>query len=378
VLVRLSRNLRRASPDETAMAMARARAIQQRFVPEAWDVLLGSRAHARSVLLRADRPDLLQALWEVDRDTAAVVTASDVAWREGVLHLRLEAGWRTAAGEPIALVREGGRLLRDLPEALRDALPEEVRDLARSLPTVRLSVAVRDRDAAVTWALPVEQQATWTELGDGRVALAVTASATLDPATAAFGAPIGIGVHDVVASLAWDDAERATSVGLSGPPSPVVLEGGTAVAYASKRGTLALDTSATLRNVLADGGAPAGPVRGSADGVRLALPRVAVDADADLPAAMRLTPEDGESAPVVLLGRLRADGGIAVVETAGTRDVPDGGYALAFRLGDGAFVGARRAAVVRGVLTIGPRAGTVRQDRGPRRLLGRVLRRRSS
>ncbi|WP_375389002.1 glycosyltransferase [uncultured Amnibacterium sp.] len=356
VLLRLSKALQRADAAETAMAMRRARAIQARYLPEAWEPLLGRQVRARSVLLRADRPDLLAALWAVDGDTRSRVTATRMEWRDGRLHLTLEAAWQTKAGEPVGLVRQGDRLLRDLPAELRQALPDDVVDMTDTLPLVDLSLAVRDRAAAVTWRLPVEQEARWIDLEDGRVELGVSATAVLDPATLALGRPMAVGVHDLVATLAWDGAERASAVRFTGTAAPAVPAGGTVVAYGSRKGTLALDSSATLRNVLADGGAPNGPVQGDRSALRLPLPRIRVSDAADLPAAARLLPADGAE-EVVLHGRFRADAAGAVLDLEAGPPLPDGAWTLGLRLGDGPFLGARRASVADGVLTLVPKAG---------------------
>lgn len=355
VLLRLSRTLRQATDDETAMAMDRASAIQQRYIPEEWDADLDRQTRARAALLRAGSADLLAALWTIDADTSARVTATDILWRDGKLHLALEARWCDKKGEPIGLVRDGNRLQRVLPAELHAALPPDVVDYTDSLQAFTLAVAVRDRPASVSWQLHVEQHSAWLDLDDGRVALTVSATVVLDPATAAAGAPLKSSAHDLVARLDWHGAERASAIRFTGPAAPAVLASGTAVAYRSKKGLLAVDLSATLRNVLADGGLKTGRVAGVVSALDLPLPRVAVFADAALPAAARLRALR-RSAEIVVPGTLVAQGGRAHAQL-GTRDrVPAGLYDLAFRLGEGPFLGARPVRVVGDALTVQTKA----------------------
>jgi glycosyltransferase involved in cell wall biosynthesis len=373
VLLRLSRNLNKATAEESATAMARARALQERYIPEAWDAGLTKQVRARSILLRADRPDLLVALWAVDADSACRVTATEVAWQDGRLHLQLTARWLDKSGAPIGLVREGDRLFRALPPELRAALPDDVVDFSDTLDLFRLDVGVRDRPASVTWQLTLDQEARWTDLEDGRVAPELTATAVLDPATVALGAPLAASVHDVLASLRWDGAGRAGAVRYSGQAAPAVLAGGTAVAYRSQKGALALDTSARLRNVIADGAVPTGRVPGELSALRLPLPRIAVFAPAAPPAAAKLH-RAGRAGEIVLDGALVAEAGGAHLELAAPGPIPDGQYLVSFRLGDGPFLGERPAKVSRDALTILPRTSTgpVARVLGP--AVGRVVR----
>lgn len=355
VLQRLSRHIGRASAEEAAMAVGRARAIQQRYVPEEWDADLASHVRARAILLRAGRPDLLAELGKAEADTAVRVTATALSWRDGRLHITVEAQWRHRGGGPVGLVRDGDRLCRDLPPEVRSALPVEVVDLSGSLPCFRLDLAVRDRSASVSWQLPVEQEAHWADLDDDRVTPRVTGTAVLDPALAAGGSPIAVSLHDLVAKLRWDGASRAGSVRYSGRAAPAVFGGGSAVAYRSRRQTLALDTSGALRNVVADGGVAAGRVPGGAVALRLPLPKVAASGRAELPAAVRLTRTDRPAAEVVLQGAVVADAGGARLEFGPTGRLRSGDYTLAFQVGNGAFLGPRPARLARGALTILPK-----------------------
>lgn len=363
VLLRLSRNLKHATEDEVAMGMARARAIQQRYWPEAWDALLGRQVRARSILLRADRADLLAALWEADRDTAARVVATSLEWRDGRLRVAVEGTWRTRTGARIGLIQDGDRLRRELPDELRAALPDDIADFTDTLDDFTTSVAVRDRAASVTWGLPLhERRASWTELDDGRVAPVVSGVVELDPGTVAGGRPLEDGAHDLVARILWDGAERATALRYPGKAAPALVGGRGVVAYASLKRTLAVDTSSELRNVIADGGVRAGRIEGPADSLVLPLPRVKAFDEVRAPSAARLLASgegEHEHAEAVLTGSLVAEGGEARLELSPHGLPPAGDYDLSFRLGGGAFLGPRPARVAGGNLTILPKGGAV-------------------
>jgi glycosyltransferase involved in cell wall biosynthesis len=351
VLLRLSRNLHRASDDERTMAMSRARAIQERYIPLEWDAALGRQVRARAILLRAGRADLLTALWAVDADSSSRVTATELAWRDGKLHLALEGLWRDRKGGPIGLVREGNRLRRDLPAELLEALPDDVVDFTDALDDFGLELAVRDRPAFVSWQVPVEQRATWVDLEDGRVAPSVSATVVVDPATAALGAPLERQVHDLVARLHWDAAERTSAVLYRGASAPAVTADGTAVAYRSKKNALAVDLSASLRNVVADGGVAPGRVRGTSSAFTLPLPKVAVFTDTSLAAGGILRPlRGGQEIP--LRGRLITEDGHAHAELAASGRVKPGLYDLGLGLADGPFHGSRPVRVSGETLTV--------------------------
>ena len=277
VLTRLSRILRRATATETAMALHRARAIQERYVPEEWDGSSAGRCgRDRSCCGRTVRTCSRRCGRSTPTPPARSRRRTTVAGREA--RLALQAHWRDKAGGPIGLVRVGDRLCRDLPPELLEALPDDVLDLTDSLPDVAI---MRRRAGPATHrdlAVHVEQRAS---LGRSRGrpgrALPSTATAVLDPASAALGAPL---------AERRARSRRAPALGRGGargrgplraaPPAPAMLAERTAVAYASRSGRARAGPSATLRNVLADGGIAERPRRGPLPQLDLPLPRIAV------------------------------------------------------------------------------------------------------
>ena len=354
VLTRLSRNLRNSSATETELAMTRARAIQQRYIPEEWDAALGKQPRARAILLRANRPDLLADLWSADSNTAAKVVAREVRWTDGLLHLQLDGQWLDKAGRRVSLRRVNGRVQRNLSSGLIAALPADVVDFTDTLREYRLQLAIRDRSAYVTWQLEASGAATWQQFEDGRVAPRLTAHAVLDPATAALGAPLSASVHDLIADLHWASADRGCAVTYTGPAQPAVVGTRPAVAYRAISGALSLDLEGRLRNPIADGGPGIGRVPGSLrQGLSLPLPRVATTGTSQLPAALRLVPDaNGAGEQHVLHGILHAARAGARLDTDPAESVPDGTYELTFSAGGGTFLGRRSVRVHGEGLTI--------------------------
>ena len=153
VLGRFSRVLESASQGEAPMALTRARAVQEAYVPAAWDVHLGRFERARSLLLRADRMDLLQSLAAVDAGVRARAITRSVQWREGRLEVVFEAGLAGPDGAPLPLLLEDGRALRDLPEPIRDALPADVLDLSDETRGMTAALGLRSGSDHVTWRM---------------------------------------------------------------------------------------------------------------------------------------------------------------------------------------------------------------------------------
>lgn len=379
VLVRYSRALGAATAEEAAMGLRRARGIQERYVPEEWDLLVGKHVRARSILLRAERPDLLRALSAADDDTASDVRAGAAEWRQGALHLAVEGRWTDGRGRPVALRRDGDRLVRELPEELLAALPAEVVDLSDTIECFQVDVGVRDRPDRVTWALPVTAAARWEDVPDGRVVPVLRGEAVLDPSTAGGGAALASHSHDVVGRMQWDGVTRSGAVTFRGRSAPATVGDRPAVAYRSQKDSLALDLGGALRNPIADGGAVAGPVEGSLRGLVLPLPRIRTFGAARIPAALRLTRVDAATtAPVVLPGSLRIDDDGARIEAGTTTRVPAGLYEIAYRTGEGAFTGRRRAQVQGRVLVLLPRDGSPLPPPPARKLMGALRRRLTS
>ena len=222
VLDRFSRMLDTASQGQVRMALARARAIQEAYVPEAWDAHLGRFERARSLLLRAERAGLMEALASADAGVRARASTRSLQWRDGRLEVVLEAGWTGPDGDPLPLRLEGGRALRDLPGPLLDALPADVLDLTDETRGMTAALGLRSRSDHVTWEVPLDQSAELVPVGANAVTPLVRATAVVDPAAAVFGAPLPEGVWDVHVATRWEGLVRGAALGHRGRPLPAL------------------------------------------------------------------------------------------------------------------------------------------------------------
>lgn len=377
VLTRYSRSLRQSTKREAAAGLERAQAIQERYWPEERDAQLGKHVRARSLLLRAGRSDLLEALWAVDSDTSADVRATSAAWGDGELRIGFTARWADRAGQQVMLRRHGDRLVRELPDAVLAALPPDVVDLSDTVDRVRVHLGVRDRLRHVTWSVPLTGSAGWEEDHDGRVAPVFSGEAVLDPRSLVFGGALEPHPHDLIGVLHWDAAMRVKAVRYEGRAAPALLAGRPAVAYRSLKSTLALDLGGTLRNPAADGGAANARIPAAHHRLSLALPRVHVAGAGRSAAAIRLTPAPGTGRDTVLIeGILTADSVGARIDADLPGRIPHGLYEIAFRFGDGPFLGNRSARVHAGAITLLTRAAAQQPPVPPvRRVLDGVRRR---
>ncbi|MDH2443076.1 glycosyltransferase family 2 protein [Amnibacterium sp. CER49] len=330
---RFGQMLSYASPEEVRRALARGRALQERYIPEEWDGLLGRFERARALLLRAERPDLLRVLVQGDADLHAVTRADRIEWRDGRLHLSVSAGWRLRSEGPMPFERQGDRVLRVLPPAVAAALPAELLDVTDDLPSLDAWVGIRARSERVTWRLRHEPERLFEPVGDeGRVAPAVRTEVEVDLGTAASGHPLEDTVYDLYGAVRWGGLARSASIKYGKAARAALLDGRQAVAYKNKKGNLTLDLAGRLRSVVKDARPGEEHVHGADGRLTVELPEAVVHGTTALPAEVVLEPSSGGEA-IVLPGHLVGDAEGARLEAAGS--VPPGDYGLAFRTGAG-------------------------------------------
>jgi glycosyltransferase involved in cell wall biosynthesis len=336
VLGRFSRMLQQAAPEETAMALARARRIQETYVPLEWEQHLGLYDRARAVLLRAERPDLMQRLAAIDGAVTLRADTERAEWVDGRLRLRLKAGLIERGAGPVAFRRDGERVRRILPADIEAALPPAVLDVTDRLQRCEFWVGTRDRADRVTWQLPHEPHLAFESLDEeGLATPVVRTTATLDLEHAALGAPLPNAVWDHYAAVRWEGHELSTTLRYTGPARAALAEGRAAVAYRSRRDGLAVDTSGRLRNVVKDSRPTADDVTGTTRGLVVALPDIAITGRTELPVAVVLIPDPDESdgPRPQLTGTVVGGPDGARLEATGT--APPGSYRVAFRVGEG-------------------------------------------
>lgn len=222
------------------------------FPPEL-DALLNPADRARSALLRRDDVEGIQALSAADAGITLATRTSAMTWTGPALSVEVTAVVTTDDGSPLTVAIDGDRVHRVVDPTLADRLSEEERDLTDALAGAFGEVVVRARGSKVDWIVPtrstVHVEPDPDDPATGRIVMRLTA--TIDPATAAHGAPLEHDVHDLFHRLegpGWTTTHR-----IPGPPglaAPALLSGLPAIAYTARNGYLALDLGGTARTTI--------------------------------------------------------------------------------------------------------------------------------
>lgn len=312
----------RAEPDMRADVRDMVAEVVAMIPPELDDVLTPTQL-GRAVLLRAGRWDLLERYVEVDAGLVGLSTTTSVEWDGDVVRIAAESRWRASGTKPLALRFDGDRVVRDLPADIAAELPDAALDMTAALSAARTGIAVRARDSAVVWMLPGSHETSVVDV-DGRPDVTVTATATLDPQTAAFGRPLD--------ERSWDLSARNELVGTinqrglrtSTASRNAVFGGHVYVVYRNKSGMLALDIDQKNRSLV--GSAPPdlsrAVIRSQPAPKRSLLGRRTYAASLEVPFA-RLTSREG----TVIDGRVTVGGGDATPARIETR--ADGAWLVA-------------------------------------------------
>jgi hypothetical protein len=158
-----------------------------------WDVerFLPFHLQVRSRLLRAGRLDALEALAAAERTIVAKARTTRVERDDGTLVVAFDARL-AGAGRP-RFRRAGERWLWEPPEALRGILDDDARDATKAL-AKRVTVLVLAKHAGdrTEFRLPASTEVRMVATRDDPELFApvVSVRATLDPRTAAAGAPL--------------------------------------------------------------------------------------------------------------------------------------------------------------------------------------------
>lgn len=181
-------------PERVDHAVDRALAIVERYIPEDWDAKLPPLMQPYAWLLRRRRVDQLRELISLDRKFTGATTATTYWWSEGRLHVLTNTQWTTHDGHPLTFRAVGDRILRDLPETLDD-LPDALRDVTHVVQRANVILVLRDETSKTSWNLPTQSSIAFEPVvvddggprKEGIVTIAVSASTTIEPSTAAQG-----------------------------------------------------------------------------------------------------------------------------------------------------------------------------------------------
>lgn len=363
VLRRLGRQLQNASAQEVQTAFARARAIQDAYVPVEWDARLGFFSQLRARFLRANQPEALLALHRATEGLSMKTTASRVEWIEDRLEVEAVSRWRRATAHTVAFARSGDRVRLRFPAPLDAMLPPEALDVTERIERFVPTFGLRARAEYVTWQLPQRTTSAFATVSADEVTPSAHTVATVDLATAAMGAPLDRTVWDFTTMSRWEALSKGSAVFTDTRPLAALHDGVAAVAYANQSGKLSLDLAQRLQNVVAAAGITAVDTSGPV----LHLGPTAVHGRTSIPLTLQLTSDRGTEAG--LAGRLIGDQTGARVEL--DAPLPHGRFALGVTVGE-RTTSARQRLRVRGRHAV---AEVSTGSRSLRQLGGALLRR---
>jgi poly(ribitol-phosphate) beta-N-acetylglucosaminyltransferase len=268
-----------------------------------------------AALIADGRLDDLVAFAEWEASIASKVQPDGVEWDGGVLRVGLSAEL-TSRGTPMTFPAEGSTApLTGPPASVEEAVDwvdaHSVVDFKRAT----VDLLLRQRSSSAQYFQPTEFTRETVPGEDGRVRLVLRGTATLDPATAADGAPLDSGLWDVFVRVrlgGWTHHPRLGPVSLKGrtAASAGVAGGRLALPYwTAKQGTLALEVG-TAGERLDLGRATPREVTVTGDRVEVPVP---FHVPGDTPVLLRLTGGSG-AAPVKVPGTLRPQGSAALLE----------------------------------------------------------------
>ena len=301
VLLGLDTSFFDAPRSELELVKAIVEDIIGNHIPAELDAGLSPTDLGKAVLVRGGRWDLLEKLVAVDAGLVGRSTATSVRWVDGSLFLKAESHWTGPRGARLAIRYDGDRIVRDLPNEVAAALPDEAIDMTAALAGAHTSIGIRARDTGVVWMLPGECQ---PRIAAGPE-LVVSAAATLDPRTAIFGRPLDETSWDFTARNEFLGEINQRSLRVSSRARSALRDGRVYIAYRSRAGTLSLDVDERNRSLV--GSAPLDPdnasssLKGLAATLRLPLRRVHTSAFG-LPFTLVATSDDSEIEGSVTVG----------------------------------------------------------------------------
>ncbi|MDN3240424.1 glycosyltransferase [Glycomyces tritici] len=310
--------------------------VMERFGPGV-DAGMAPTQQVAAALIRADRFADLEALAEWESSIKPHGTLDELSWEDGLLRLAFTAEYQ-ADEEPLRFTEADGevRLAPPLAEDTLEAIREFGPDTSAWFPKGKVDFVVRERDTAAEFYQPVELERETVADGEG-VRILLHGKSSVDPASAAGGAPLRPGIWDVFVRISlsgWTKETRLGSVRAPGVEAGAVLglAGGRPVLpyWTEPHGNLSLGVEAMLPRA-ESGFAGVTAADAVVDGGRLALP-LPVYADAPTPAVLRLT---GVGEPVELAAEVVPAASGAVLEAA-LDGLAAGNHKVAVVFGSGA------------------------------------------
>ncbi|MET8946107.1 glycosyltransferase [Streptomyces sp. NPDC004542] len=176
-----------------------------------------------AALIREDRYDEVIALAEWDGGVAPKAVPTAATWRDGALRIAFTAEYHRA-GQALTFAADGtGAPADGAPRDLDEATARLGAAAVDGFGKATADLILRDRASAASFFQRVELTRERVPAGDGRIRLVLRATATVDPATAAGGAPLHAGLWDAYVRVGlggWSKDCRLGPAPRQGRPAP--------------------------------------------------------------------------------------------------------------------------------------------------------------
>lgn len=238
----------------------RARDLLNRFASQGVMAQLPREDKIKALLLLESDYRNFRRFHETSRRQRARTRVTDLQWRAGALRAELQCVWAPTAGGGPLLRKKGDRVVRVVDSELEGRIPPEYLDVTDTVDELELDLLIHSLASYVNWHVPyTSHRARFECVGDDGIVLTNNATAVLDPAGGAVGAPVGNDLWDLKFKSGWMGMSSSGSVTYQGPPRPVLREGRGIVAYGNNSGGLSVDMMKRTRNLAVDVHPRSGP-----------------------------------------------------------------------------------------------------------------------
>ncbi|MGZ1490037.1 glycosyltransferase family 2 protein [Brevibacterium sediminis] len=228
------------SVESRKLIFSQAQRIRKDFEFARFDTTLSVSQALRAWAVGEGRLDLVERLSQEDVAIAGWETADSLVWKNGVLEVSASAQWSSAHGRTLSLRRDGNRIIKVLSPDLASEISTDQRDMTQDLKTIDCLFAVRSREGLVTWEIPAAWATKVDESRPASVKVTGCTRARIDPASAAFGAPLGTDHWDLQAKISFGNGSAHRSVRSAIPASVAFADGQLHLVYSTDKGTAAL------------------------------------------------------------------------------------------------------------------------------------------
>lgn len=296
--------------------------------PPSIDSGLSYADRLRSTLLRRGEHAALLDLARLDAGVRLKTRTVSARWVNGALHQQVSVSVVNADKSPFEFRNTNGFINRVLPNSVATCLTvSDLEGIALRPSELGIEFAVRSRKESVDWVLP--RSLTNVDLPEaGTVGpVLLTSTNVIDPKSAAFGNPLGVGIWDCFARIEGIGLTATQRVAVSKDElHPALLAGQAVIPYATQDGFLALDVGATYRTLVGSAQPTVGELVRALGESTVFLKNVHVVGESSEPAYLELS--SGERLEARLQsGRARANLVVNCepeVDLSGSRAIIDG------------------------------------------------------